>query len=92
MYRCSSLRAVFLVLKFKNIQSHPRFWLYIYSTVLSQLVYSLGGSGFAGANGSVMIEVVVRIFYPLVGMANNEIPYRSAFLPYPSNRYCPTNR
>ncbi len=28
-------------------------------TVISQLVYSVGGSGFAGANGSMMIEVVV---------------------------------
>jgi cellulose synthase/poly-beta-1,6-N-acetylglucosamine synthase-like glycosyltransferase len=27
--------------------------------VVSQLVYTLGGSGFAGANGSMMIEVVV---------------------------------
>lgn len=29
--------------------------------ILSQLVYSFGGSGFAGANGSMMIEVVVRV-------------------------------
>lgn len=29
------------------------------STFISQLVYSAGGSGFAGANGSMMIEVVV---------------------------------
>ena len=29
------------------------------STIISQLVYSFGGSGFAGANGSMMIEVVV---------------------------------
>ena len=28
-------------------------------TIISQLVYSFGGSGFAGANGSMMIEVVV---------------------------------
>lgn len=32
--------------------------MFFLTTVLSQLVYSLGGSGFAGANGSVMIEVV----------------------------------
>ena len=30
------------------------------SAIVSQLVYSFGGSGFAGANGSMMIEVVVR--------------------------------
>jgi len=29
-------------------------------TIIAQLVYSFGGSGFAGANGSMMIEVVVR--------------------------------
>ena len=29
------------------------------STLVSQLVYSAGASGFAGANGSMMIEVVV---------------------------------
>jgi hypothetical protein len=31
-------------------------------TVISQLTYSFGGSGFAGANGSMMIEVVVCPF------------------------------
>jgi hypothetical protein len=31
----------------------------LYSTFVSQLVYSAGASGFAGANGSMMIEVVV---------------------------------
>jgi hypothetical protein len=31
----------------------------LYSTIVSQLVYSAGASGFAGANGSMMIEVVV---------------------------------
>lgn len=30
------------------------------STVIAQLVYTFGGSNFAGANGSMMIEVVVR--------------------------------
>jgi len=29
------------------------------STFVSQVVYSAGASGFAGANGSMMIEVVV---------------------------------
>jgi SulP family sulfate permease len=35
--------------------------MFFISTLVSQLVYTLGGSGFAGANGSMMIEVVVRI-------------------------------
>ena len=35
-------------------------------TIISQLVYSFGGSGFAGANGSMMIEVVVRLILPLL--------------------------
>jgi SulP family sulfate permease len=35
--------------------------MFFISTIASQLVYTLGGSGFAGANGSMMIEVVVRI-------------------------------
>lgn len=30
-----------------------------YSAIISQLIYSAGASGFAGANGSMMIEVVV---------------------------------
>lgn len=28
-------------------------------TIIAQLVYTFGGSGFAGGNGSMMIEVVV---------------------------------
>ncbi|KAH7914934.1 sulfate transporter family-domain-containing protein [Hygrophoropsis aurantiaca] len=32
--------------------------MFFASTVISQLVYTLGGSSFAGANGSMMIEVV----------------------------------
>ncbi|CCL98492.1 uncharacterized protein FIBRA_00490 [Fibroporia radiculosa] len=32
--------------------------MFFASTIVSQLVYSAGGSGFAGANGSMMIEVV----------------------------------
>lgn len=34
--------------------------MFFVSAVIAQLVYTLGGSGFAGANGSMMIEVVVR--------------------------------
>jgi hypothetical protein len=33
-------------------------------TIIAQLVYSIGGSGFAGANGSMMIEVVVSLHSP----------------------------
>lgn len=33
----------------------------VFSAIVSQLVYTLGGSGFAGANGSMMIEVVVSL-------------------------------
>ncbi|KAI0337869.1 hypothetical protein BDW22DRAFT_1363648 [Trametopsis cervina] len=32
--------------------------MFFVSAIVSQLVYTLGGSGFAGANGSMMIEVV----------------------------------
>ncbi|KAH9943577.1 sulfate transporter family-domain-containing protein [Amylocystis lapponica] len=32
--------------------------MFFVSAIISQLVYSAGGSGFAGANGSMMIEVV----------------------------------
>ena len=33
--------------------------MFFISTILAQLVYTLGGSEFHGANGSMMIEVVV---------------------------------
>lgn len=33
--------------------------MFFVSCVIAQLVYTFGGSGFAGANGSMMIEVVV---------------------------------
>ena len=35
--------------------------MFFISTILAQLVYSLGGSAFHGANGSMMIEVVVSV-------------------------------
>jgi hypothetical protein len=41
------------------------------STFVSQLVYSAGGSGFAGANGSMMIEVVVSPLQPLYQPLNH---------------------
>ena len=36
--------------------------MFFISTILAQLVYTLGGSDFHGANGSMMIEVVVSLF------------------------------
>ena len=36
--------------------------MFFISTILAQLVYTLGGSEFHGANGSMMIEVVVSFF------------------------------
>lgn len=39
------------------------YWdMVVFSAVIAQLVYSFGGSGFDGANGSMMIEVVVSSF------------------------------
>ena len=35
--------------------------MFFISTILAQLVYTLGGSAFRGANGSMMIEVVVSV-------------------------------
>lgn len=35
--------------------------LFFVSTIISQLSYTIRGSGFAGANGSMMIEVVVSV-------------------------------
>ena len=37
--------------------------MFFISTLLAQLVYSLGGSEFHGANGSMMIEVVVSVSF-----------------------------
>jgi hypothetical protein len=59
----------------------------LYSTIVSQLVYSAGASGFAGANGSMMIEVVVshsdsRIVEPL-----GHTIY-TAFLSHNGHSYC----
>lgn len=35
--------------------------MFFVSAVVAQLVFTLGGSGFAGGNGSMMIEVVVSV-------------------------------
>jgi len=37
--------------------------MFFVSTVISQLTFTFGGSGFSGANGSMMIEVVVSFFF-----------------------------
>lgn len=42
--------------------------LFFVTCVLSQLVYTFGGSGFEGANGSMMIEVVVRITFSIFNL------------------------
>ncbi|TFK98319.1 sulfate transporter family-domain-containing protein [Pterulicium gracile] len=39
--------------------------MFFVTAIISQLAYSLGGSGFAGANGSMMIEVVP--FFHIIG-------------------------
>ena len=36
--------------------------MFFLSAVVAQLVYTFGGSGFGGANGSMMIEVVVSVY------------------------------
>jgi sulfate permease, SulP family len=51
------------------------------STIISQLVYSAGASGFPGANGSMMIEVVVRHFHPLtIETTRVNKPYSLSFI------------
>ncbi len=52
-------------------------------TVISQLVYSLGGSGFAGANGSMMIEVVVSACLKENHRKKEFSKFNTAFLPHP---------
>lgn len=46
--------------------------MFFVTTIVSQLVYSFGGSGFAGANGSMMIEVV-PFFHILAAEITNEL-------------------
>jgi sulfate permease, SulP family len=46
--------------------------MFFVSTLVSQLVYCAGGSGFAGANGSMMIEVV-PFFHVLAARIEREI-------------------
>ncbi|PFH49626.1 hypothetical protein AMATHDRAFT_76082 [Amanita thiersii Skay4041] len=46
--------------------------MFFISAAVSQLVYCLGGSGFAGANGSMMIEVV-PFFHIMANMIANQV-------------------
>ncbi|EKM51192.1 uncharacterized protein PHACADRAFT_263202 [Phanerochaete carnosa HHB-10118-sp] len=50
--------------------------MFFVSAIISQLVYSVGGSGFAGANGSMMIEVV-PFFHILANDIANQIGYEN---------------
>ena len=61
-----------------------------FSAIVSQLVYSFGGSGFAGANGSMMIEVVVRP----ISLSYRTTPHTThlAFLPHIGKRHRKPNR
>ena len=70
--------------------------MFFVSAVVAQLVYTFGGSGFGGANGSMMIEVVVSICVPfpysvfsLEGSARR-LTLRSHFLallPHPGQQH-----
>ncbi|KAF8151705.1 hypothetical protein B0H34DRAFT_728658 [Crassisporium funariophilum] len=44
--------------------------MFFVTTVVAQLVYTLGGSGFGGANGSMMIEVVPFFHILALGIAS----------------------
>jgi hypothetical protein len=58
-----SMFFVTFVLSTRRVFSEPLLsFMQFNRTVISQLTYSFGGSGFAGANGSMMIEVVVCPF------------------------------
>ncbi|KAF8530074.1 sulfate transporter family-domain-containing protein [Hysterangium stoloniferum] len=46
--------------------------MFFVTTIVAQLVYAMGGSGFGGANGSMMIEVV-PFFHILANTIQNEI-------------------
>jgi hypothetical protein len=58
VYPCSSSRTSFSLPLLLHTESYP-FGGGGNRTLIAQLTYTLGGSGFAGANGSMMIEVVV---------------------------------
>ncbi len=59
--------------------------LFFVSTIVAQLSYTIQGSGFAGANGSMMIEVVVCVTYFVIVI----IPLTkvTAILSYDSKQY-----
>ena len=58
------------------------------STIVSQLVYSAGASGFAAANGSMMIEVVVSQTDPWAA-ESPELTFFLAFLSHNGHAHCP---
>lgn len=47
--------------------------MFLASSAISQFVYSLGGSGFLGVNGSMMIEVM-PFLHMLVTIVNESLP------------------
>jgi hypothetical protein len=59
--------------------------MFFVSTLVGQLAFTFGGSGFAGANGSMMIEVVVRFH----SFASNPpcVDFTLAFFPYDRKPY-----
>lgn len=61
-------------------------WFTFGSTIVSQVIYSAGASGFPGANGSMMIEVVVRHPYSSAIETQGHTSY-TAFLSYNGHPY-----
>ena len=63
--------------------------MFFVTAIVSQLVYTFGGSGFAGANGSMMIEVVVSLFLELAEpVCILDLTLKQlAFLPYPRQQH-----
>ena len=55
--------------------------MFFVSAVVAQLVYTFGGSGFGGANGSMMIEVVVSIGF-FFGVSSLVLVWRSSVRGY----------
>ena len=71
--------------------------MFFLTTVVAQLVYTVGGSGFAGANGSMMIEVVVSsLSVASFTCSEADRPFLwvswIAFLPYYGDEHCESDR
>lgn len=66
--------------------------MFFMSCIVSQLVYSLGGSGFACANGSMMIEVVVCFFLHLVYAPLTHHTPLTALFPHDGKLHLNSNR